>query len=226
MLKFMRFIDPGSRIFTQVQTRTFYSMFDQKNHIIVITSMLCVLNLTGCSTPQKVVSHKDEFGMADMFTYAVPGAEKEACEASRRALLSQGYIINGANDNNVQGRRKFQSDDETHVEIEFNVVCAPNSKGSNSTTIFANAVRDRYSLKKNTNSASLGVGGIGSISLPFGASNDSMVKVASETISDAKLYGRFFDLIERYLDDVKPDEEIVEKTPAAAPVTPIQQEQK
>ena len=200
-------------------------MFDQKNPVIVITSMLFVLSLAGCSTPQKAVSHKDEFGTADMFTYAVPGAEKEACEASRRALLSQGYIINGANNNNVQGRRKFQSDDETHVEIVFNVVCAPNSKGSNSTTIFANAVRDRYSLKKNTNSASLGVGGIGSISLPFGASNDSMVKVASETISDAKLYGRFFDLVERYLDDVKQDEEVIEKTPAAAPVTPVQQEQ-
>ncbi len=200
-------------------------MLDQKNRIILISSMLCAFSLAACTTPKKTVLHKDEFGTAEMFTYAVPGAEKEACEASRRALLSQGYIISGANENNVKGRRKFQSDDETHVEIEFNVVCAPNSKGSNSTTIFANAVRDRYSLKKNTNSASLGVGGIGSISLPFGASNDSMVKVASETISDAKLYGRFFDLVERYLDDVKPDEEVLEKPTTAAPVTATQQEE-
>lgn len=202
--------------------RIFHSMFDQKN-LIILSCMFCALSLAGCTTPKKPVLHKDEFGTADMFTYAVPGTEKEACEASRRALLSQGYIINGANDNTVKGRRKFQSDDETHVEIEFNVVCAPNSKGSNSTTIFANAVRDRYSLKKNTNSASLGVGGIGSISLPFGASNDSMVKVASETISDAKLYGRFFDLVERYLDDVKP-EEVIEK-PSAASTATTQQEQ-
>ncbi|MBC3832827.1 DUF2242 domain-containing protein [Undibacterium amnicola] len=200
-------------------------MLDQKNRIILISSMLCVFSLAACTTPKKTVLHKDEFGTAEMFTYAVPGAEKEACEASRRALLSQGYIISGANENNVKARRKFQSDDETHVEIEFNVVCAPNSKGSNSTTIFANAVRDRYSLKKNTNSASLGVGGIGSISLPFGASNDSMVKVASETISDAKLYGRFFDLVERYLDDVKPDEEVLEKPTTAAPVSATQQEE-
>lgn len=200
-------------------------MLDQKNRIILISSMLCVFGLAACTTPKKTVLHKDEFGTAEMFTYAVPGGEKEACEASRRALLSQGYIISGANENNVKGRRKFQSDDETHVEIEFNVVCAPNSRGSNSTTIFANAVRDRYSLKKNTNSASLGVGGIGSISLPFGASNDSMVKVASETISDAKLYGRFFDLVERYLDDVKPEEEVLEKPTTAVPVTATQQEE-
>jgi hypothetical protein len=178
------------------------------NHLkFALLPLLLASSLSACTTTQKAIVHKDEFGMADMFTYAVPGTEQEACEASRRALLSQGYIINEAHENNVKGRRKFQSDDETHVEIEFNIVCAPNSKGSNSTTIFANAVRDRYSLKKNSSSASLGVGGIGSISLPFGASNDSMVKVASETIAEAKLYGRFFDLVERYLDDVKKPED-------------------
>jgi len=179
--------------------------------IAVLASLLlsaCASN--GTSTANKL-SHKDEFGTADMFTYSFPSSDKEGCEAARRALLSQGYIISEANDNNVKGRRKFQSDDETHVEIEFNVVCAPNSKGSQSTTIFINAVRDRYALKKNSSSASLGVGGIGSISLPFGASNDSMVKVASETIADHKLYSRFFDLIERYLDDVKKPEEPEEK---------------
>lgn len=177
----------------------------------MLLPLLLSLGLVSCTSNPKVVVHKDEFGMADMFTYAVPGTEQEACEASRRALLSQGYIIHEAHDNNIKARRKFQSDDETHVEIEFNIVCAPNSKGSNTATIFANAVRDRYSLKKNSTSASLGVGGIGSISLPFGASNDSMVKVASETIAEAKLYGRFYDLVERYLDDVRKSEVEAEK---------------
>lgn len=189
----------------------------------LLLPFILVVNVSSCTSNPKVVVHKDEFGMADMFTYAIPGTEQEACEASRRALLSQGYIIHEAHDNNVKGRRKFQSDDETHIEIEFNIVCAPNSKGSNTTTIFANAVRDRYSLKKNSNSASLGVGGIGSISLPFGASNDSMVKVASETIAEAKLYGRFFDLVERYLDDVKRYDE--EQTKPVVDVTSDKQKQ-
>ncbi len=193
--------------------------------MLLLSSFLSACTSTGTSG-KTAVMHKDEFGMSDMFTYSFPSTDKEGCEASRRALLSQGYIISDANDNNVKGRRKFQSDDETHVEIEFNVVCAPNSKGSNSTTIFINAVRDRYSLKKNSTSASLGVGGIGSISLPFGASNDSMVKVASETIADAKLYGRFFDLVERYLDDVKKSDEAENAaTSTAAPSQPAQQKQ-
>ncbi|MBR7801016.1 DUF2242 domain-containing protein [Undibacterium fentianense] len=189
-------------------------------------SMLVTFVLIGCSSVKPKLVHRDEFGTADMFTYAVPGNAQESCEASRRALLSQGYIISEANDSNVKGRRKFQSDDETHVEIEFNIVCAPNSKGSNSTTIFANAVRDRYSLKKNSSSASLGVGGIGSISLPIGASNDSMVKVASETISDAKLYSRFYDLVERYLDDVKKPDSEMSQLHSPAPQEPAKEQEK
>ena len=83
-----------------------------------------------------------------MFTYAVPGSGAEGCEASRQALLSQGYIISDANTTRYAAKRKFQANAETHVEIEFTIVCAANSKGSNTATIFANAVRDQYALKK------------------------------------------------------------------------------
>ena len=55
------------------------------------------------------------------------------------------------------------------------------------------------SLKKSNNSASLGVGVLGSVSLPFTSSSDAMVKIASETISSESFYDRFFDLVRRYL---------------------------
>lgn len=187
----------------------------QKSATYLVLALLTCLPLSACQSTKKTPLHKDDFGNADMFTYSVPGNNKSACEAARRAILSQGYIIAEANESNVRARRKFQSDEETHVEIEFNIVCASNSRGSNSATIFANAVKDRYSLKKSSSSASLGVGGLGSISLPFGESNESMVKVASETISDAKLYARYFELVERYLDDVNEEPETTVPNTAA-----------
>ena len=49
------------------------------------------------------------------------------------------------------------------------------------------------------NSASVGVGAIGSVSLPFSASSESLVKVGSETISKDAFYESFFDLVKRYL---------------------------
>jgi len=40
---------------------------------------------------------------------------------------------------------------------------------------------------------------LGSVSMPIGSSDDSMVKVASETVSSAKFYERFFTLVELFL---------------------------
>jgi len=176
-------------------------MFKYRRHVLSCLFLFPIAFMNGCSTTADVANQQEEFGSTGVFARSVPGTGKTGCEAARRALLSQGYVISESNDAAVRGRRKFQPNGESHVEIEFNVVCAPNSKGSNSTTIFANAVRDRYSLKKSSTSASLGVGVLGSVSLPIGATNDSLVKVASETISSGRLYKRFFELVERYLDD-------------------------
>ena len=71
---------------------------------------------------------------------------------------------------------------------------------------------DEDVVRKVKESASLGVGGIGSLSLPVEGSLDSMVKVSSETVDDATLYQRFFELLGQYLDrSVAP-----EAVPAAA----------
>ena len=72
---------------------------------------------------------------------------------------------------------------------------------------FASGLNEQYTVRKVRESASLGVGGIGSLSLPVEGSMDSMVKIASETVTDSELYERFFDLVGEYLDDaVAPDE--------------------
>ena len=65
------------------------------------------------------------------------------------------------------------------------------------------AVQDRYTVKKSSTSASVGVGPIGSISLPISSSSDSLVKVASETIPVGAFYERFFDGVERVLAEQK-----------------------
>jgi outer membrane biosynthesis protein TonB len=99
------------------------------------------------------------------------------------------------------------------MEISFSVVCAEDS--SHHATMFANALQDRYALKKTNNSASLGVGVLGSVSMPIGSSDDSMVKVASETVTSQKFYERFFTLVELFLPaDAKKAAHIEEKPKA------------
>jgi hypothetical protein len=139
-------------------------------------------------------------------------SDAQTCEAARRALLSQGYIITSSDPKLISGHKSFQQTGETHMEISFSVVCADDGSDGHHATMFANALQDRYALKKTNNSASLGVGVLGSVSMPIGSSDDSMVKVASETVSSAKFYERFFTLVELFLPpEAKKAAHIVEK---------------
>lgn len=189
-----------------------------------------VLMAAGCSSsPKQAVYDHEHFDDAGTFSRSYPATDMAYCEAGRRALLSQGYIITSSDPKMIAGRKSFQQTGDTHIEISFNLVCAADAKDGNS-TMFANALQDRYALKKTNNSASLGVGVLGSVSMPIGSTDDSMVKVASETVSSAKFYERFFGLVENFLPpEVKKAAHIVEKPKAdlgvpdtvpAAPATP------
>lgn len=155
--------------------------------------------LGGCGSPVKSFVSQEEFGSTVTYSRLFDATAAQTCEASRRALLSQGYIIGAAREDMVEGRKSFQPEPESHLQMEIRVVCAPDSPDGKVSLGFVTALQDVYALKKSNNSASLGVGALGSVSLPFSSSNDAMVKVGSRTISSDVFYERFFDLVRRYL---------------------------
>lgn len=174
---------------------------------------VALLAAAGCSAKKAAVYEHENFDDAGTFSRAYPVTDSASCEAARRALLSQGYIITSSDPKMISGHKSFQQTGETHMEISFNVVCAANGAAENGSTMFANALQDRYTLKKTNNSASLGVGVLGSVSMPIGSTDDSMVKVASETVASDKFYDRFFILVENFLPaEAKKAEHIKEKT--------------
>lgn len=172
-------------------------------------------SLAGCSTQKTAIYEHENFDDSGTFSRNYPVADKASCEAARRALLSQGYIITSRDPKMISGHKSFQQTGESHLEISFNVVCADDGGAAHHSTMFANALQDRYALKKVNNSASLGVGVLGSVSMPIGSTDDSMVKVASETVSSAQFYDRFFSLVEVFLPkEVKKAAHIEEKPEA------------
>lgn len=177
----------------------------------VVGLALLVAAVAGCSKDKPMYEHEN-FDDSGTFSRNYPVSDAVSCEAARRALLSQGYIITSSDPKLISGHKSFQQTGDTHMEISFNVVCAEDSSGKHHATMFANALQDRYALKKTNNSASLGVGVLGSVSMPIGSSDDSMVKVASETVSSQKFYERFFTLVELFLPaDAKKAAHIEEK---------------
>jgi hypothetical protein len=165
----------------------------------IVGLALVLAAAAGCSSKKAAIYEHENFDDSGTFSRNYPVTDAQTCEAARRALLSQGYIITSNDPKLVSGHKSFQQTGDTHMEISFSVVCADDGSEGHHATMFANALQDRYALKKTNNSASLGVGVLGSVSMPIGSSDDSMVKVASETVSSAKFYERFFALVEVFL---------------------------
>ena len=191
---------------------------------------LLLIAVAGCSKDKPMYEHEN-FDDSGTFSRNYPVTDAVSCEAARRALLSQGYIITSSDPKIVSGHKSFQQTGDTHMEISFNVVCADDGSAGHRATMFANALQDRYALKKTNNSASLGVGVLGSVSMPIGSSDDSMVKVASETVTAQKFYERFFTLVEQFMpaeakkaahieEKPKADLGMPEPKPAPAALTP------
>lgn len=168
-------------------------------HMRTVGLALVLAVAAGCSSKKTAIYEHENFDDSGTFSRTYPVSDAATCEAGRRALLSQGYIITSSDPKLISGHKSFQQTGETHMEISFNLVCAEDGGAGHRATMFANALQDRYALKKINNSASLGVGVLGSVSMPIGSSDDSMVKVASETVSAAKFYERFFALVELFL---------------------------
>ena len=168
---------------------------------VAVLGMLAVAALlVGCATDGKVLAPQEKFGSVSTYSRLFDTNPAQTCEAARRALLSQGYIINTNTPDLVAGQKNFQPDADAHVQVMIRVVCVPESADASISLGFVTALQDSYTLKKTNNSASLGVGGVGSVSLPFMTGvGESLVKIGSQTIAENDFYDNFFDLVKRFL---------------------------
>jgi Uncharacterized protein conserved in bacteria (DUF2242) len=176
--------------------------------------------LSACSTPPKPLYQTEQFdAKASPFARNFDATSAGTCQAARRALLSQGYMTTSTRFDLVDGTKNFQPDADSHVTIEFHVVCTSDDPDSPTSTAYVSAVQDRYTLKKNSTSASVGLSVIGSLSLPIGSTDDSMVKIASETIPAGVFYDRFFNLVKYYV-ATAPEKPAPVKPPPPPPPMP------
>ncbi|WP_181126377.1 DUF2242 domain-containing protein [Xanthomonas arboricola] len=166
--------------------------------------------LAGCGGSKgDTMLMRESFNSDDTYSRSVASTSPQACEAARRVLLSQGYAVTRADAAAVEGSKNFQlKEAEQSEQLNLRISCATQDGGQ--AQVFVSALQDRYALKKSSTSASVGVGVLGSLSLPVGSSGDSLVRVSSTTVQDAAFYKRFFERLNSYLPKV------TEAVPAAA----------
>lgn len=156
----------------------------------------------------------ETFGAEDTYSRTFPVPPDVACEATRRALLGQGYVIGNATAESLEAIKNFQPESDIHTQLNVRATCVPKSAGS---IVFVNAVQDRYDLKTTTKSASVGLSVLGSVSLPIGTSGANLVRVASNTVQNTGFYSRFFERVNYYLPDA---EGMPQPPPPPEPETP------
>ncbi|MDO0789548.1 DUF2242 domain-containing protein [Xanthomonas campestris pv. campestris] len=170
--------------------------------------------LAGCGGSKgDTMLMRESFNSDDTYSRNVSATSPQACEAARRVLLSQGYAVTRADAAAVEGSKNFQLKEADQSEqLNLRISCAGQDGGT--AQVFVSALQDRYALKKSSTSASVGVGVLGSLSVPVGSSGDSLVRVSSTTVQDAAFYKRFFERLNSYLPKV------AEAAPAAANAMP------
>ena len=169
----------------------------------VVLAELCVSSLAACGwggSKEPPPPLGETFGAEDTYSRTFPVAPEVACEATRRALLGQGYVIGSATAESLEAIKNFQPESDIHTQLNVRATCVPKSTGS---IVFVNAVQDRYDLKTTTKSASVGLSVLGSVSLPIGTSGANLVRVASNTVQNTGFYSRFFERVNYYLPDAE-----------------------
>jgi hypothetical protein len=168
---------------------------------IAIAVRHCVPLLTaaaivvGCASGRHDAA-RDTFSAAAPFSKTVAGSGDAVCWSVKRALLSQGYMVDRPNDSSVlTGVRDYQPEPKLNVTLRLQTTCSDNRDGTS--IVFVAASREDSRLQKMKQTSSAGIGPA-TITMPSGSAKVLGV-VRRETIQDPNFYNHFFSLVEQYV---------------------------
>lgn len=148
----------------------------------------------GCASHKHDLA-RDSFSSTAPFSRTFNGSGEIVCWSVKRALLSQGYMLDRPNDTVVlTGTRDFQPKPKLNVSVRLQATCADNKDGTS--IVFATAVREESELQKMKQTTSVGVGPA-TLTMPSGSAQVLGV-VRRETLRDPAFYDRFFSLVQGF----------------------------
>jgi hypothetical protein len=154
--------------------------------------LACALS-AACATSRQAPAYQAEsFTIDTPYQYYSSREPDGVCEIGKRALLSQGYQLEVKEAHNLRGEKFFQPASEQVTKLSITLVCLPSSLGS---VMYANAMETQYELKSRGNNAGVSVAGLGSLTLPWSAEKDTLVKIGESTVTESGFYQRLFELI-------------------------------
>jgi hypothetical protein len=156
---------------------------------------LMALLLAACGGP-RTYAEQEEFHIDSRHRKDFAAAATPLCEAARRVLLGDGYLVEGGTDQTFVGAKEFQIEEKRHAILRIYVTCGQRAAGS---TLFATATEEHYDVKTSRQSTTIGVPLVAPISVGGKSETDHQVKTLGETVTDSAFYERFYRAVQREL---------------------------
>lgn len=163
-----------------------------RKRMVVMGTAVAIALMAGCAhkPPPK------QFSADAPYSRNFAGGGDAVCWSVKRALLSQGYMLDRPNESGVMtGSRDQQPNPKLNITTRLQTTCADNRNGTS--IVFVTATREQNQLQKMQQSTSMGVGPA-TLTLPSGSAK-VLGTVRRETISDPDFYGQFFALVQNYV---------------------------
>ncbi|MGB9330789.1 MAG: DUF2242 domain-containing protein, partial [Steroidobacteraceae bacterium] len=169
----------------------------QKRHMQEVVSVISVaaalLCVGGCASRHRP---PPQFSANAPFSRTFTGTGDNVCWSVKRALLSQGYMLERGNEGGVlTGSRDDQPQPKLNVTTKLQTSCADNRNGTS--IVFVTATREESQLQKMKQSTSVGVGPA-TLTMPSGSA-EVLGTVSRETVKDPTFYDQFFALVQNYI---------------------------
>ena len=151
---------------------------------------------SGCASRKHDLAQESISAKAP-FSKTFPGSGDTVCWSVKRALLSQGYMLDRNADSGVlTGTRDFQPSDKLNISYHLQTTCADNRDGTS--IVFVTATREDSQLQKMKQTTSMGIGPA-TLTMPSGSAR-VLGTVRRETVKDPNFYQTFFSLVQGYID--------------------------
>jgi hypothetical protein len=152
-----------------------------------------------------------QFTAAAPFSRTFTGSGDTVCWSVKRALLSQGYMLDRPNDGGVlTGTRDEQPSPKLNITTHLQTTCADNKNGTS--IVFVSASREQNKLQKMKQTSSVGVGPA-TLTMPSGSA-EVLGTVRRETVKDPDYYNQFFALVQQYADQERLSQTSTAQQPA------------
>ena len=156
---------------------------------------LLLIALAACGGPPRYASN-EEFSADARYHRDFAASAAALCDAARRVLLGDGYLVTRTEDQSLVGGKEFQIEEQQHAILNVYVSCEPRAGKS---TLYVTATEEHYDVKATRQSSSIGFPMVAPIYYGTQSEANGQVKTRGETVSESGFYERFYRAVQRQL---------------------------